>query len=204
MPKNGYQIIIDPVLLSVRQMLPAFCGMKPCEGVLDVCCGTGAQVIEYARQGLLTTGVDNSAAMVNAGIKEKRGLGLENACFYLADATALPFEDNCFDHVSISFGLHDKEKAIRNRVVAEIKRVVKKDGSVVLVDFNIPLPNNFWALLARSIEFMAGGTHYRGFKDFTATGGLKSILHEHGLTEHKSGNFKSGIVKVIQAKLDEE
>jgi ubiquinone/menaquinone biosynthesis C-methylase UbiE len=197
----SYEYLIDPILRNVRQIIPEFSGMKAGDKVLDVCCGTGAQVIEYSQHGILATGIDKEQSMLSVALKNKEELNLVNASFYLADATSLPFGDNRFDYVSICFGLHDKEKDIRNKVVSEMKRVIKKEGSLVLADFKVPLPRNMWAVFARIIEFIAGGSHYRGFKDFTSSDGLNYILKDHLLFEQKTGYFKSGILEIIKVKL---
>jgi ubiquinone/menaquinone biosynthesis C-methylase UbiE len=167
----SYENCIDPILKNVRQIIPEFSGMKAGEKVLDVCCGTGAQVIEYSRRGILATGIDREPSMLSVALKNKDKLNLTNASFYLADATSLPFDDNKFDYISVCFGLHDKEQGIRNKVVSEMNRVVKQGGSLVFADFQVPLPRNIWAMFARAIEFIAGGSHYQGFKDFTCNGG---------------------------------
>jgi ubiquinone/menaquinone biosynthesis C-methylase UbiE len=200
----SYENFIDPILRNVRQIIPEFSGMKPGDEVLDVCCGTGAQVIEYGHNDILATGIDKEQSMLNVALKNKEKLNSVNASFYLADATFLPFGDNSFDYVSICFGLHDKEKYTRNKVVNEMKRVVKQEGFLVLADFKVPLPKNMWAMFARIIEFFAGGSHYRGFKDFTNSGGLKNILTDHLLFKQKTGYFKGGILEIIKVKLYKE
>jgi ubiquinone/menaquinone biosynthesis C-methylase UbiE len=197
----SYENFIDPILRNVRQIIPEFSGMKAGDEVLDVCCGTGAQVIEYSKHGILATGIDKEQRMLNVALKNKEKLNLVNASFYLADATSLPFGDNRFNHVSICFGLHDKEKDSRDKIVSEMKRVVKQEGFIVLADFQVPLPRNIWAMFARTIEFIAGGSHYRGFKDFIDNGGLKNILKDHLLFEQKTRYFKGGILEIIKAKL---
>jgi ubiquinone/menaquinone biosynthesis C-methylase UbiE len=197
----SYESIIDPMLRNVRQIIPEFSGMKAGDEVLDVCCGTGAQVVEYSRHGILATGIDKEQSMLNVAFRNKQELNLVNVSFYLADAASLPFGDNRFDYVSVCFGLHDKEKDIRDKIVSEMKRVVKQEGSLVLADFKVPLPRNMWAVFARVIEFIAGGSHYRGFKDFTNTGGLKKILKDHLLFEQKTGYFKGGILEISKVKL---
>ena len=197
----SYENWIDPILRNIRQIIPGFSGMKAGDKVLDVCCGTGAQVIEYSKQGILATGIDKEQSMLGVALRNKEKLNLINTSFYLADATSLPFGDGIFDYVSISFGLHDKERNIRNKVVTEMKRVVKQEGSLVIADFQVPLPRNMWAMFARTIEFIAGGSHYRGFKDFTQNGGLKNIMKDHMLFDQKTGYFKGGILEIIKAKL---
>jgi len=197
----SYENFIDPILRNVRQIIPEFSGMKAYDEVLDVCCGTGAQVIEYGQHDILATGIDKEQGMLSVALRNKEKLNLVNTSFYLGDATALPFGDDTFDYVSISFGLHDKERDIRDKVVSEMKRVVKQEGSLILVDYQVPLPNNIWAMLARTIEFIAGGSHYRGFRDFIDNGGLKNILKDHLLFKEKTDYFKSGIVEISKAKL---
>jgi ubiquinone/menaquinone biosynthesis C-methylase UbiE len=128
----SYENIIDPILRNVRQIIPEFAGMKSGDEVLDVCCGTGAQVIEYSRHGIAATGIDIEHGMLHVALHNKEKLNLVNASFCLADATSLPFDANRFDYVSVCFGLHDKERDIRNRIVTEMKRVVKPDGSRLL------------------------------------------------------------------------
>jgi len=198
----SYENFIDPILKDVRQIVPEFAGMKVGSDVLDVCCGTGAQVIEYGKNGILAIGIDKEQSMLNTALKNKERLNLVNTSFYLADATALPFSDNSLDYVSVSFGLHDKEKDVRNRVVAEMRRVVKQEGSLIFIDFQVPLPNNIWAMFARTIEFIAGGSHYQGFKEFINNGGLRKILQDHLLFDEKICYLKSGLVEVIKARLN--
>jgi ubiquinone/menaquinone biosynthesis C-methylase UbiE len=117
-----------------------------------------------------------------------------NVSFQLADATDLPFPDGYFDYATVSFGLHDKEKPVRYQVISEMKRVVSQDGALILVDFQVPLPRNAWAVFARAIEFLVGGSHYHGFKDYLANGGLEGILKNHALREEYRTYLKSGLI----------
>ena len=181
--------------------MPVFIGMKDGDKVLDVCCGTGAQVIAYGHQGISAVGIDMDRHMIRTVLKNTKKLNMLNTSFCMADTIALPFKDNTFDYVSICFGLHDKERDIRNKVVSEMKRVVHRDGALVFADFQVPLPRNVWAMFARSVEFIVGGSHYRGFNDFIANHGLEKILEDHLLLEEKAGVFKGGILKIIKARL---
>ncbi|MCJ7695819.1 MAG: class I SAM-dependent methyltransferase, partial [Anaerolineaceae bacterium] len=95
----SYENLIDPILKNVRQLTPEFSGMKANDKVLDVCCGTGAQVIEYGRHGILATGVDTDSNMLGTAFRNKVKQASSNTSFYLADATNLPFCNNNFDYV---------------------------------------------------------------------------------------------------------
>jgi demethylmenaquinone methyltransferase/2-methoxy-6-polyprenyl-1,4-benzoquinol methylase len=146
-----YENIIDPLLKNVRQSIVDFAGMKAGDSALDVCCGTGAQVIEYGRRGINATGIDLDENMLSFAFRNKCLLKMENIAFYRADATALPINDKSFDFVSVSFALHDKLPDVRNAVVSEMKRVVKPGGALLFTDFISP-----------ALQYLGDGCEYRG------------------------------------------
>lgn len=196
----NYETLIDPLLRDIRKFTPEFSGMNAGDRVLDVCCGTGAQVLEYGRRGIIAIGIDTSPSMLNIAARNRMRQELANVSFQLAEATNLPFPDGYFDYVSVSFGLHDKEKSIRDKVISEMKRVVKQEGALIFIDFQVPLPKNVWAMFARIIEFLAGGSHYQGFKDYLRNGGLNQILKDHQLLEEYAHRVKGGIAVIIKAR----
>ncbi len=196
-----YENLVDPLLKIARQYMVDLSAMKAGDLALDVCCGTGAQVIEYGRRGITAVGIDNNTGMLAYGIKNKSRLNMENISFLAGDATALPFEDSSFDIVSVSFALHDKLPAMRHAVVSEMKRVVKPEGALLFMDFNIPLPKNIQGIGANIVEYFAGGEHYQGFKQFKESGGISNIVAEHGLMAEKTRYFNSGMVVVVKAKI---
>ena len=142
----------------------------------------------------------NLNIMIKAAEKRKRESGSTNVFFQVADAKKLPFQNNYFDFVSISLALHEKEMASRDRIVSEMKRVVRKDGILVFLDFQVPLPRNPYNYLAKAIEFMAGWEHHRYFKDYIEQGGLEEMLRENQLPEEKRGYLKSGLMVIIKAR----
>ena len=196
----NYETLIDPLLRDIRKFTPEFSGMNVGDRVLDVCCGTGAQVLEYGRRGIIAIGIDTSPSMLNIAARNRMRQELANVSFQLAEATNLPFPDGYFDYVSVSFGLHDKEKLIRDKAISEMKRVVKQQGALIFIDFQVPLPKNVWAMFARIIEFLAGGSHYQGFKDYLRNGGLNQILKDHQLLEEYAHRVKGGIAVIIKAR----
>lgn len=190
----NYETLVDPLLRDLRKFTPEFSGMKAGDKVIDVCCGTGAQVLEYGRHGIIATGIDSSRDMLKIATRNRMRQKAVNVSFQLADATNLPFPDGYFDYATVSFGLHDKEKPIRYQIIFEMKRIVKQDGALILIDYQVPLPRNAWAVFARAIEFLAGGSHYQGFKDYLANGGLEDILKNHALREEYRTYLKSGLI----------
>jgi ubiquinone/menaquinone biosynthesis C-methylase UbiE len=190
----NYETLVDPLLRDLRKHTPEFAGMRVGDKVIDVCCGTGAQVLEYGRRGIVATGIDISPSMLKIATRNMRRQKAVNVSFQLADATSLPFPDSYFDYASISLGLHDKEKPIRYQIISEMKRVIKQDGALVFIDYQVPLPRNVWTVAVSAIEFLAGRSHYQGFKDYLANGGIDDILKNHGLRVECRTYLKSGLI----------
>ncbi len=102
--------------------------------LLDLAAGTGDQLIAAKNHWPLLelTGVDLSPVMLSlaeikfAGLPEPRPQLLEG------DAQNLPFEDNSFDSVSISFGLRNIPD--RQAVYNEVLRVLKPKGRFLVLE----------------------------------------------------------------------
>jgi ubiquinone/menaquinone biosynthesis C-methylase UbiE len=92
------------------------------------------------------------------------------------------------------------ERDERNRAVSEMKRVVKKKGTLIFIDFHVPLPRNSIAYLIRTVEFIAGRDNHKCFRDYLAKGGLNQILKENQLTPQEEALLKRGNLQVIKAK----
>jgi ubiquinone/menaquinone biosynthesis C-methylase UbiE len=101
---------------------------------LDVGCGTGRLLafLHDAWPGMKFTGLDLSAPYLT----EARRLIGRTARVKLTEGAAekLPFEDASLDLVVSSFLMHELPKAIREQALAEMGRVLRPDGLVVIVD----------------------------------------------------------------------
>ena len=191
--------MVDPFLGDLRNSVVELARINAGDRVLDVCCGTGDQVFHYLRKGAVATGVDRDPGMIELAEKDRERQGFNNVNFRRGSAAKLPFWDGYFDCASISLGLHEMNRDERSRVVSEMKRVVKKAGNLIFVDFNVPSPNNSIACLINAVEFLAGKDNYRRFRDYMAQGGLNQLLKENQLTVQKEALYKSGNVQIIKA-----
>ncbi len=193
----NYSTLIDPLLRGIRLHTIYFSGMKAGDMVLDVCCGTGDQAFYYAGAGIMATGIDLDPNMLKLAGRDKRKR--DNVSFQRADACYMPFKDNSFDYASISFALHEKERAARDKIIAEMKRVVRKGGALIFLDFQVPLPNTLFSRLVRVLEFFAGRNHHRCFRDYLAQGGLEVLLARNRLAEAGRDYLNDGLITIIKA-----
>jgi demethylmenaquinone methyltransferase/2-methoxy-6-polyprenyl-1,4-benzoquinol methylase len=104
---------------------------RPGERVLDLAAGTGTSSMPFAAEGAYTVPCDFSLGMLSEGKKRQPWMP-----FTAGDATRLPFRDEVFDAVTISFGLRnvqDTDAALR-----ELRRVTRPGGRVVICEFSHP------------------------------------------------------------------
>lgn len=104
---------------------------KPGERVLDIAAGTGTSSAALARTGAEVVALDFSQGMVDEGRRRHPEL-----TFVQGDAEKLPFGDEEFDAVTISFGLRNVQHP--DVALAEMHRVVKPGGRVVVCEFSRP------------------------------------------------------------------
>lgn len=104
------------------------------ERVLDLAAGTGTSSVALAKSGAHVVAADFSPGMLEVG-RQKHGQNplLE---FVEADATKLPFADNSFDAVTMSFGLRNVVEP--KKALSELYRVTKPGGRIVICEFSTP------------------------------------------------------------------
>ena len=115
----------DAVARSVR--------LGPGERALDLAAGTGTSSAAIARDGGTVVACDFSLGMLRSG--HSRGVP-ERVRFVAGDALRLPFADESFDAVSISFGL--RNVADPGAALAELMRVTRRGGRLVVCEFSHP------------------------------------------------------------------
>ncbi|MFE9662075.1 demethylmenaquinone methyltransferase [Streptomyces sp. NPDC005955] len=104
---------------------------RPAQKVLDLAAGTATSSLPFVRAGAYVVPCDFSLGMLKVGKRRNPWLPLT-----AGDATRLPFKDDTFDAVTISFGLrnvHGTERALR-----EMLRVTRPGGRVVICEFSHP------------------------------------------------------------------
>ena len=129
--------------LRARQKMLTMVTWRGDEHVLDVGCGNGFLLVEAAKH--LTTGKATGIDvwMTDAG-KQTTDDALRNAQIegvadrvdvQNIDARTMPFEDSSFDVILSSLMLHHAgSQDDRQRVIAEMSRVLKPGGTILLYD----------------------------------------------------------------------
>jgi len=179
---------------------------------LDVCTGTGDLAFELARRvgapGAVT-GVDFSEQM----LERARAKGATNGSsvdFQQADALELPFPDDAFDAATVAFGA--RNLADLDRGLAEMARVVRPGGTVVVLDITTPrrlraLHGLWFDRLVPRVGALVGrdGAAYgylpASAKRFPQPEALAELMQGAGLGDVRHRSFIGGIVAMHHGRV---
>ena len=112
--------------------------------VLDVACGTGDLSLELNKNAKAQIiGTDFCRPMLDKA--QSKSVDEPRAIPYIeGDALALPFDDNLFDAVTIAFGLRNLANVADG--LAELRRILKPGGRLVVLEFSAPVVPGFGRL----------------------------------------------------------
>jgi SAM-dependent methyltransferase len=155
-------------------------------------------------------GIDATPAMI--AVARREAAGRANVRFAVGDVTALEFPDGAFDGAVTRFSLH--HIPVPGRVVAELARVVRPGGSVVVADHvldddadaaawateveRLRDPSHWAALPLRRLRALGERAGLAleeerlvplalGYEDWLARGGGPCALVERALAERPGG-----------------
>lgn len=140
-----YDLMNDLMSFGIHRIWKRFTldcsGVRRGQRVLDLAGGTGDLAARFSRmvgeQGEVVL-ADINDSMLKMGREKLRNQGVVgNISYVQANAEALPFPENYFDCITISFGLRnvtDKDKALRSMF-----RVLKPGGRLLVLEFSKPL-----------------------------------------------------------------
>jgi ubiquinone/menaquinone biosynthesis C-methylase UbiE len=112
--------------------LVASAKLKGHERVLDVACGPGYIAEAFAQASKEVLGIDLTVAMLTIAEERTKQKGVKNIAFRIGDVQKLSFKDEEFDVVVCRLALHHMMNP--ERVVQEMARVCKGDGTVLVED----------------------------------------------------------------------
>lgn len=111
---------------------------KGIKTMLDIATGTGDFAIEALKiNPEKIVGVDISEGMLSVGIEKIKKMGLEKIIqLQKGDSEKLPFSDNSFDAVIVSFGVRNFENLQKG--LSDMFRVTKPGGYCLILEFSNP------------------------------------------------------------------
>ena len=130
----------------IKKIIPHIKGNK----ILEVSFGSGYLMTQYASDNYEIYGIDYNEKMLEITANKMKKINIE-AQLTQGNVEKLPFPDNTFDTVinTMAFTGYPNGK----KAMSELKRVLKKDGSLLLLDFDYPKNRNrFGYLIVRLWE----------------------------------------------------
>jgi len=177
--------------------------------ILDVATGSGdlAKVLKSQCPQSLVFGADFCQPMLQTA----RQKGLAN--LVAADALQMPFEDGTFDALTVAFGLRNMESW--PGALAEMGRVLRPGGHVLVLDFSIPSPPLRWIyrpylhyvlpLIAAAVTGQRAVYQYLAdsIEEFPSGEAMEAILRSSGLEPCITERLQGGIVTIHTAQIAE-
>ncbi len=185
--------------------------------VLDLCCGTGDLIIHLAGMapsGTSLTALDYSIPMLDLAKQKASNKGLTSIEFIHGDAATMPFPDNHFDSIGISFAFRNLtfHNPDRDRFLLEILRVLKPGGRFVIVETSQPgnrLLRKLFHFYLRWVTAPVGGVlsgHYGAYKYlahsarlYYSSEELVQLLHDAGFSAVRSDLLMGGLAGIFIA-----
>lgn len=190
-----------------RAVTRAAVGGRPGLRVLDLAAGTGTSSAGYAADGADVVALDFSAGMVAEGRCRH-----PHITFVAGDAMQLPFDDDSFDVVTISYGLRNvQDPALALR---EMARVTRPGGHLVVAEFSTPVRSPLRAayrfylgtVMPAAADLVSSDAEAYDYLSESILAWpdqetLAALIHQAGWREVGYKNLSGGIVAVHRATL---
>ena len=146
---SNYDVMNDAMSMGVHRAWKWFAvaqsGVQVGDKVLDLAAGSGDLSLKFAQkvgqEGHVVV-TDINEAMLEEGRKRLTDKGIAgNVNYCLVNAEQLPFEENSFDCISISFGLRNVTH--KERALESMQRCLKPGGRVIILEFSQPTNETF-------------------------------------------------------------
>ena len=189
-----------------RQLVVEAVDPQPGQLILDLAAGTGTSSEPFRQAGARVVPTDLSLGMLAVGKQRSPALP-----FVAADALQLPYADDSFDAVTISFGLRNVEDTAA--ALTEMRRVTRPGGALVVCEFSTPLWKPFRAVYARYLVaaipkiagvFASNRPAYsylaESIQAWPDQAGLADIITATGWHQVEWRNLSGGVVALHRAR----
>ena len=150
------------------------------DDVLDVACGPGIVACAVAPQARHVTGVDMTPRMIEEAQATARRLAIANVTWVVGSATPLPFPEASFSIVLTRYSFHHFRDPAA--ALAEMVRVCRPGGRVVVADLSIPSPEG---LRFDAVEQWRDPSHVHAL----APDELRDLFAVHRISEFEEAAF---------------
>ena len=159
-------------LRELRQRTADLANIRPGEKVLDVGCGTGTLAMEVEPRVGATGrvfGIDPGEQQIARARSKavRQNLPIE---FQVGVIEHLDFPDQTFDVVLSTIMMHHLSDSLKRQGLAEIARVLKPGGRLVIADFNRPEERT-----AQPVRFGAGGSRIQDLVELVKGAGFSQV-----------------------------
>jgi demethylmenaquinone methyltransferase/2-methoxy-6-polyprenyl-1,4-benzoquinol methylase len=100
--------------------------------------------------------------------------------------------------------LHELSPQVRSNIIQECKRVLKKEGRILFIDFHPgpirPIKGWLAKLLIIISEIAAGREHFKNYRRFIKNGGLFALVNSHDLSIDDKRVVTGGAMAVLLLK----
>jgi len=190
---------------AVRKISESFEGPV----IIDVATGTGDLAIEAVKQGAVkVTGIDISEKMLEAGRQKIKAGNLGNVIELIkCDSEEICFEDNTFDSAMVAFGVRNFRDPVKG--LSEMRRVVRKGGLVVILEFSKPdgfIFKHLFNFYFRNLLPLTGAffsRHKKAYRylnesvmEFPDKEKFIQMMRDSGLSEIKETRMTGGIASI--------
>lgn len=160
---------------KLRQRTAALAAIQPGDAVLDVGCGTGTLALEVARR----VGRAGRVAGIDPGTEQiararakaaRRHLPID---FQIGVIEQLAFPDQTFDVVLSTLMMHHLPASLKRQGLAEIARVLKPEGRLIIADFKHKRERQ-----GRAARFHAGGSSMEDLVALVKDAGFSEVEME--------------------------
>ena len=142
---SKYDVMNDVMSVGIHRIwkdaMMDWLAPRPGQRLLDVAGGTGDIAFRFLKRAKTADAVvlDMTENMLIEGRKRAEAAALDTQLDWIVgDAMALPFEDNCFDVYTISFGIRNVTRV--QDALSEAYRVLRPGGRLMVLEFS-QLPN---------------------------------------------------------------
>ncbi|HEV3313262.1 MAG TPA: class I SAM-dependent methyltransferase [Chloroflexota bacterium] len=171
---NAYVVSCVHAAGADLDLLVAWAEASPEKSLLDVATGGGHTALAMSRLYGSVVATDITQPMLDASSVFHRSKGVNNVTYEIADAEALPFDDESFDAVSCRIAPHHFPKPAR--FVSEAARVLKPGGIFLFEDSIVPGDPDLGHALNR-VEWLRDESHVRSLGEAEWT----SLIERAGL-----------------------